>query len=301
MPYDEFVRELIKPVPGSEGFIKGIVWRGVVNASQAQEMQAAQMISQVFLGTNLKCALVSRQLHQSVEARRGLRAGQRLRRRAAGDQPLRQADRQDWPRRRLPLPDARHIDAKAPKDRAAEATGRRSRQARRTAGWRGRSSTGCGPASSAAGSSRRSTTWIRPPWNADLLDWLAADLVDHGYDLKRTLALIADSRAYQSASVGAPSRRTRPFVFRGPLVKRMSAEQFVDAVAQLTDAWPAVTPDMLKPDGRNQGGQLAAARAAIAGEVPAVKGGRGHDGSGVTPARRSRTRADGSSCGRPST
>ena len=110
------------------------------------------------------------------------------------------------------------------------------------------------------------------PWDADLLDWLAADFQDHGYDLKRTLALMATSRAYQSASVGAPRPEDKAFVFRQePIVKRMSAEQFVDAVAQLTDAWPAVTSDMLKPDGRNQGGQLAAARAAIAGEVPTGK------------------------------
>jgi hypothetical protein len=52
----------------------------------------------------------------------------------------------------------------------------------------------------------------------------------------------------------------------------MSAEQFVDAVDQLTGIPPAVTPDMLKPDGRNQGGQLAAARAAISGEVLPAKG-----------------------------
>ena len=32
------------------------MWRGVVNASQTPEMQAAQNISQVFLGVNLKCA-----------------------------------------------------------------------------------------------------------------------------------------------------------------------------------------------------------------------------------------------------
>jgi hypothetical protein len=55
-PYDRFVHELISPVPGSEGFTKGIVWRGVVNASQAPPVQAAQNLSQVFLGTNLKCA-----------------------------------------------------------------------------------------------------------------------------------------------------------------------------------------------------------------------------------------------------
>ena len=55
-PYDQFVHELISPVPGSEGFTGGITWRGVVNASQRREMQAAQNIGQVFLGTNLKCA-----------------------------------------------------------------------------------------------------------------------------------------------------------------------------------------------------------------------------------------------------
>ena len=49
-------RELINPTPASEGFVKGIVWRGVVNASQTPEMQAAQNISQVFMGVNLKCA-----------------------------------------------------------------------------------------------------------------------------------------------------------------------------------------------------------------------------------------------------
>src|SRR5207237_3338042 len=40
----------------SRGFSKGIVWRGVVNASQVPPMQAAQNVSQVFLGLNLKCA-----------------------------------------------------------------------------------------------------------------------------------------------------------------------------------------------------------------------------------------------------
>ncbi len=56
LPYDQFVHQLISPVPGSTGFTKGIVWRGVVNASQTPPVQAAQNLSQVFLGTNLKCA-----------------------------------------------------------------------------------------------------------------------------------------------------------------------------------------------------------------------------------------------------
>ncbi|MEA2710620.1 MAG: hypothetical protein QOF78_3221, partial [Phycisphaerales bacterium] len=56
MPYDQFVRELITGANGSDGFVKGIVWRGVVNAAQTPQMQAAQNISQVFMGVNLKCA-----------------------------------------------------------------------------------------------------------------------------------------------------------------------------------------------------------------------------------------------------
>ena len=55
-PYDQFVRELISPTPGSEGFVKGIKWRGQVNASQVPEVQFAQNVTQVFLGENLKCA-----------------------------------------------------------------------------------------------------------------------------------------------------------------------------------------------------------------------------------------------------
>ena len=42
--YDIMVQELVNPLPESEGFIKGIKWRGVVNASQRTEMQAAQNI-----------------------------------------------------------------------------------------------------------------------------------------------------------------------------------------------------------------------------------------------------------------
>ena len=56
-PYDQFVKELVSPKDdSSKGFVEGIKWRGVINASQRTEMQAAQNVSQVFLGLNLKCA-----------------------------------------------------------------------------------------------------------------------------------------------------------------------------------------------------------------------------------------------------
>lgn len=61
------------------------------------------------------------------------------------------------------------------------------------------------------------------PFDADLLDWLASDLVEHKYDLKRTIGLILTSKAYQLPAIGDGE------AFRGPLVRRMTAEQFVDA------------------------------------------------------------------------
>src|SRR5204863_2462419 len=55
-PYDQFTRELINPATEAEGFIKGIKWRGNVNASQVVELQFAQNVAQVFFGINMKCA-----------------------------------------------------------------------------------------------------------------------------------------------------------------------------------------------------------------------------------------------------
>src|SRR5690606_5260515 len=55
-PYNLMIKELIDPSLESEGFIKGIKWRGLVNSSQRTEMQAAQNIGQSLLGVNVKCA-----------------------------------------------------------------------------------------------------------------------------------------------------------------------------------------------------------------------------------------------------
>lgn len=71
----------------------------------------------------------------------------------------------------------------------------------------------------------------RPAFHPDLLEWLAADFVEHGYDLKHTIALITTSRAYQLEVVESQAD-DQPF--RGPLAKRLTAEQFEDSVSQLT-------------------------------------------------------------------
>jgi mono/diheme cytochrome c family protein len=251
-PYDQFVRELISPVPGSEGFAKGIVWRGVVNASQVPPVQAAQNISQVFLGTNLKCA----SCHDSFVNYWKLADAYAL----AGvfaDAPL-EIHRCDKPTGKTSAigfiyPELGAIDAAAPKAErmkqlAAIVTkpenGRLSRTIvnRLWAQLMGR------------GIVETVDDMDQLPWSADLLDWLAADFAEHGCDLKRTIGLICTSRAYRLVSVGAPKPGEKQFAFAGPIVKRMSAEQFVDAVWAVTGAWQSVKPELIKPEGRVAGG-----------------------------------------------
>jgi hypothetical protein len=77
------------------------------------------------------------------------------------------------------------------------------------------------------------------PWNEDLLDYLAVHLADNQYDLKQTLRLIVTSAAYQSQSESVTeSTDAGGYVYRGPRAKKLTAEQFLDAIWQLTGAAP---------------------------------------------------------------
>jgi hypothetical protein len=77
------------------------------------------------------------------------------------------------------------------------------------------------------------------PWNADLLDWLAANFAEGGYDLKKTMELICTSQAYQSKSQVLPQGADEHgYVYGGPRAKRLTAEQFVDTIWQLTQSAP---------------------------------------------------------------
>ncbi len=96
----------------------------------------------------------------------------------------------------------------------------------------------------------------REPWNADLLDWLASNLADNQFDLKKTISLILTSRAYQMPSVGMHEHDTDAFVFGGPVVRRMSAEEFLDGVWQLTEGWPAKAASDAFAAGATEGAPL---------------------------------------------
>lgn len=238
-PFDQFVSELIAPKPESEGFIKGIKWRGNVNASQTLEVQFAQNVAQVFLGINLKCA----SCHDSFIDRWKLSEAYNM---AAiygtekievhrCDKPIGKFAEPKWL-----FPELGDVDPKASqperlKQLAKLMTHPENGRLTRTIVnrlWQRLMGRGI----------------IHPvdamqmePWNADLLDFLAADLADHKFDLKHTLALIVSSQAYQGRALSqAEEPKPGAYVYRGPLAKRMTAEQYLDAIWQITDAGPSV-------------------------------------------------------------
>jgi len=244
LPYDQFVAALVNPVPGTEGFTKGIVWRGVVNASQTPEMQAAQNISQVFMGVNLKCA----SCHDSFINEWQLSDAYGLAS-IYSDQPLEmvECDRPTGKTAAMKFlyADLGSIDPDSPRGVRLDqlmhalvgpANGRLARTVvnRLWARFMGR------------GLVEPVDDMERLSWHPDLLDWLAEDLVAHGYDLKRTMTVILTSRAYQRVAVN-PAPDDEPYVFRGPQAKRLTAEQFVDAVSALTGIWQKAPDARLNP------------------------------------------------------
>lgn len=263
LPYDRFVAELINPKPESEGFTKGIVWRGVVNASQTPQMQAAQNISQVFMGVNLKCA----SCHDSFINDWTLAEAYGL----AGiysEEPLEMVHCDKPTGTVAPLrfiyPQLGDIDPKAAKTERLEQlakliTQRQDGRLTRTFVnrlWQkffGR------------GLIEPVDEMENPAWNVDLLDWLAEEFADQGYDAKKLIELMLTSRAYQLPAVPAEELAHDDFVFRGPQVRRMSAEQFRDAIGELTGVWYAKpAPRIIHADGVTN--RFAVVRAAL---VPA--------------------------------
>ena len=235
MPYDHFVAQLIDPSPDSEGFTKGIVWRGAVNASQTPQMQTAQNISQVFMGVNLKCA----SCHDSfindltLADAYGL-AGVY----SDGALEMVHCDKPTGKKADLKFlyPELGALDPKADKaarlkrlaDIITEPKDARLTRTIVNRYWQrfmGR------------GLVEPVDEMEKTAWNTNVLDWLAADLTDHDYDLKHLIEVILTSRAYQMPAMSFDEKNSSDYVFTGPLVRRMSAEQFRDALGELTGVW----------------------------------------------------------------
>jgi hypothetical protein len=73
-----------------------------------------------------------------------------------------------------------------------------------------------------------------PPTNPALLDALAGAFVKSGYDLKALLRLILTSRTYQLSALPTPDNRLDTAFFTHYTVKRLTAEQLLDAVNAAT-------------------------------------------------------------------
>ena len=229
-PYNQFVKELVSPGEESKGFVEGIKWRGVVNASQRTEMQAAQNVSQVFLGLNLKCAschnsFISDWKLDDAYAFANIFADTTL-----------EINRCDKPTGKFT--DARMlwkelgtIDNKATvslkRAQLAEnmikpENGRlyRTLVNRIWAQFMGR------------GLIEPVDIMDNEPWNQDLLDWLAFNFQQNQSDMKELIYLITTSRTYQLPSVGFKDPNeivSKDYKFTGMIRKRMTAEQFADA------------------------------------------------------------------------
>ncbi len=73
-----------------------------------------------------------------------------------------------------------------------------------------------------------------PPSNPELLDFLAAELVDHSYDLRHIFRLILLSRTYQLDSRPTEQNAWDTTLFSHRLPRRLGAEQLLDAITQIT-------------------------------------------------------------------
>lgn len=243
-PFNEFVSELLNPAGpgGPDGFLLGVNWRGDVNASQTPVMQAAQNTAQVFLGVNLKC----NSCHDSFISRWKLAD-------AYGLASFFSEDRLELVRCDVKLgkfadpkflyPELGGVAASAPLERRRAAaallfTGPENGRFARTVVnriWKrliGR------------GLVEPVDDMDAEPWYPELLDWLADDFAGRGYDLKSLIGEIVTSAAYQAPAADPDPKGEGEYVFRGPAVRRITAEQFLDAISAITGEWrPLVTPE----------------------------------------------------------
>jgi len=242
-PYDSFVKELVSPEKESRGFVAGIKWRGVINASQTTEMQAAQNISQVFFGLNLKCA----SCHNSFISDWKLDDAYGFANIFA-DTAL-EINRCDKPTgkftaSKMLFKELGYIDSIATADikqkqlaenmiRPEDGRLYRTIVNRIWAQLMGR------------GLVEPVDLMDNEPWNQDLLDWMAFNFVQSKADIKELIYMITTSNAYQLPSVGFKEPNqifVKDYTFKGMLRRRLSAEQFADAVSTVI---APVFPDSL--------------------------------------------------------
>ncbi|HKW98600.1 MAG TPA: DUF1549 domain-containing protein [Bryobacteraceae bacterium] len=242
LPYDQFVGKLLNPAqPGDpKGFLIGVNWRGDVSASQIPPMQAAQNSAQVFLGVNLKC----NSCHDSFISNWKLKDAYGLASFfSEGPMDIYRCDVKTGEKSaaKFLYPEIGGVDPNASlSDRRAAAARLFTckediRFARTFVNRVWDRLLGHGVVASV-------DDMDRAPWDTELLDTVARDFMEHGYDIQFLLSRIMGSRAYQAPAV-LESAEPRDFVFRGPLLRRLTAEQYVDAISSITGEWRVLAPE----------------------------------------------------------
>jgi hypothetical protein len=241
VPYDQFVAKLLNPVSPSDpdGFLIGVNWRGVVSASQTPALQAAQNSAQIFLGINLKC----NSCHDSFISRWKLKDAYSLASYFSQDEQLEMyrcdVAQHKYTNASFLYPELnRPIASNSMADRRTSAAviftdSRNGRLPRTLANRFWAQLVGRGLVENV-------DEMDGEPWSPELLDWLSADLVAHNYDMKHLIATIIGSKAYQLAAVANNGQPAKHYVFRGPEIRRITAEQFSDAVASITGDWHVI-------------------------------------------------------------
>ncbi|MCF7561550.1 DUF1553 domain-containing protein [Sabulilitoribacter multivorans] len=230
--YDQVVTELVNPVRGSEGFIQGIQWRGVVNASQRTEMQAAQNIGQSLMGVNVKCA----SCHNSFVSNLTLEQAYGFA--TVFSDTILELNRCDKPIGKMAkanflYPELGSVEGETVKDRLLKLA---EVMVQRDNGRLYRTITNrFWDRLMGRGIVEPLDEMDNAPWDAHVLDWLSADFVDSGSDLKHLIKRIMTSKVYQLPMVNYRKEEDlkTKYVFKGPVTRRLSAEQFSDAVSQI--------------------------------------------------------------------
>ena len=73
-----------------------------------------------------------------------------------------------------------------------------------------------------------------PPTNPELLDAMAGAFIASGYDLKALVRLILTSRVYELSALTTPDNRLDTMYFTHYTIKRLTAEQLLDAIDAAT-------------------------------------------------------------------
>lgn len=240
LPYDKFLQALLNPAAKTdpEGFLIGVNWRGDINASQTPEMQAAQNTAQVFMGINLKC----NSCHDSFISRWKLKDAYGLATYFSA-KPL-EIHRCDAPtgqsaEAKFLYPELGGVAADAPLEvKRAEAAklftkAENGRMPRVLVNRMWKVFFGRGITEPVDDMDAR-------PWSPELLDWLAADFASNGYDMRQLMRRLMTSNAY--AMQTWREAEAKPYVFRGPVPRRLSGEQFTDAIASITGEWRTLDP-----------------------------------------------------------